>query len=336
MTLLGRCIVPSYGEWVHPEFDGPLPTYANSTPVVEPPGSGPGNWAGGPSAALGPDGAIYLAYRLRRPVGRGYANVVARSEDGERFEILATLDRDAFDCESLERPALVSLPGGGWRIYVSCATTGSKHWRIDVIDADSPADFDPAKRRTILPGDSTEALKDPVVIRTVDAWHMWVCAHPLEVAGAEDRMSTRYATSENGIDWELHGVAIAPTEGAWDGRGARVASVIMTGDGVLAYYDGRASAAENAEEHTGLAAGPPQHLRPCGDAPIPGSPFGTGSLRYISMVAVDGGYRLYFETSRRDGAHDLRTEYVPFPRSPSQSEKSSPVSRSRSRMSSSK
>jgi hypothetical protein len=262
--------------------------------------------------------------------------VVARSGDGEHFEVLATLERDAFDCDSLERPALVSLPDGGWRIYVSCATPGSKHWRVDVIDADSPASFDPAKRRTILPGDSTEALKDPVVIRTVDGWHMWVCSHPLEVAGAEDRMSTRYATSENGIDWELHGFAIAPTQGTWDGRGARVASVIMTGDEVLAYYDGRANSAENAEEQTGLAIGSPQHLRPCGDGPIPGSPLGTGSLRYISLVAVEGGYRLYFETSRRDGAHDLRTEYVPFPRSPSQSEKSSPVSRSRSRMSSSK
>ena len=45
------------------------------------------------------------------------------------------LDRESFDCESLERPALVALPGGGWRLYVSCATPGTKHWRVDALDA---------------------------------------------------------------------------------------------------------------------------------------------------------------------------------------------------------
>ena len=51
--------------------------------AVEPPGSGDGFWAGGPSI-VHDDGVFHLAYRLRRPVdqGRGYANVVARSEDG--------------------------------------------------------------------------------------------------------------------------------------------------------------------------------------------------------------------------------------------------------------
>jgi hypothetical protein len=264
---------------------------------------------------MGPDGAIYLAYRLRRPIGsgRGYANVVARSDDGEHFETICVLDREDFDCESLERPALVTLPDGGWRIYISCATPGTKHWRVDAVDADSPDRFDPTTRLTILPGSATEALKDPVVLHHDDGWHMWVCSHPLDQAGSEDRMATLHAISDDGLDWEMQGVAIAPTPGSWDERGARVAAVIMNGEGVLAYYDGRASAADNAEEHTGLATGSPQHLRASGEGPIPGSPFGTGSLRYLSVVQVDGGYRLYFETSLRDGAHDLRTEYVPFP-----------------------
>jgi hypothetical protein len=103
----------------------------NATTAIEPPGSGVGYWAGGPSAVW-QGGAYYLAYRLRRPVdkGRGYANVVARSEDGCHFETVATVTSAQFGAASLERPALVPLASGGWRLYVSCSTLGSKHWWV--------------------------------------------------------------------------------------------------------------------------------------------------------------------------------------------------------------
>ncbi len=48
--------------------------------------------------------------------------MIARSDDGVSFETVTVLEREAFDCDSLERPALVVLPDGTWRIYVSCAT----------------------------------------------------------------------------------------------------------------------------------------------------------------------------------------------------------------------
>src|SRR5207244_12689827 len=72
-----------------------LPRPDESTVVIAPPAPGLGYWAGAPSAALGDDG-IYLAYRLRRPIGagRGYAIAVARSLDGVHFETLATIGRD--------------------------------------------------------------------------------------------------------------------------------------------------------------------------------------------------------------------------------------------------
>src|SRR5215471_10207850 len=74
----------------HPEA-ALLPRPDKSTVVIAPPGTGRGYWAGAPSAALGDDG-IYLAYRLRRPIGagRGYAVAVARSADGVRFETLTS------------------------------------------------------------------------------------------------------------------------------------------------------------------------------------------------------------------------------------------------------
>jgi hypothetical protein len=293
----------------------PIPDPDRAAVVVVAPGDGPGYWAGAPSAALAPDGSIYLAYRLRRPVGsgRGYANVVARSDDGERFETVAVIERDGFDCDSLERPALVALPGGGWRMYVSCATPGSVHWRVDVLDADDPAHFDPGTARTVLPGDDHTGVKDPVVLRHDGRWHMWLCCHFIDNPEDADRMETRHGVSDDGITWRLGGVALAPTPGTWDQRGTRVAAVLVEDGSWLAYYDGRASAAANAEELTGIAVGSTPDRLVAQPGPVATSPDCVdGSLRYLDVVALpDGGKRLFYEATRRDGAHDLRTEYVP-------------------------
>src|SRR6266571_2227138 len=83
--------------------------------------------------------------------------------DGESFEPLLVVDKDEFGAESLERPALAIAPDGGWRLYMSCATPGTLHWRVDVLEAANPAGFDPARRRTVLPGNEATAVKDPVI-----------------------------------------------------------------------------------------------------------------------------------------------------------------------------
>ena len=94
-----------------------LPSFDDATVVVPAPGVGPGNWAGAPSALL-EDGTFWITYRVRRPLdrGRGVAVVVARSEDGVRFEPVAHVRREQFGAESFERPALGRLPEGGWRL----------------------------------------------------------------------------------------------------------------------------------------------------------------------------------------------------------------------------
>ena len=217
------------------------------------------------------------------------ANVVARSTDGVRFEPVAEVTKDRFGAESLERPALVHTPEGRWRLYVSCATPGTKHWWVDVLEADTPEGLADAPRRTVLPGSDRHAVKDPVVLHSGGLWHLWASVHPLDLPQHEDRMTTEYATSPDGLDWTWRGTALAPTPGAWDARGVRVSAVFEAPGGLAATYDGRASAAENWEERTGLALPARRSglLRiAVGDAPVAESPEGLRGLRYLSVVAA--------------------------------------------------
>jgi hypothetical protein len=291
-------------------FRSALSPDAQSDLVVSPADPGPGSWAGAPSALV-VDGLIYLAYRLRRPIGqgRGFANVIARSRDGVRFETVVTLGKDAFGAESLERPAIAVTPEGRWRVYVSAATPGTKHWRVDVVEADSPEELATAPHRTVLSGNPQLAVKDPVIVLHQGSWHLWASCHPLDDPTATDRMTTDYATSDDGLDWTWHGTAMRGTDGEWDGRGVRVASVLLDRPDPVAFYDGRATAAENWEERTGVAAiDRLDTLRALGDTPVGESTYPPGGLRYVSVVnPPDGLTRLYYEVTRPDGAHELRT-----------------------------
>jgi hypothetical protein len=287
--------------------------------AVEPPAAGPGAWVGAPSALL-VDGTYWLAYRVRLPVGagRGVANVVARSSDGVRFETVAVVDKEEFGAESLERPALVRTPDGRWRLYVSCATPGTKHWRIDVVEADDPIGLSTAPPRTVLPGGADHAVKDPViVIDDAGLWHLWASVHPLDLVGEEDRMTTEHYTSPDGLDWTHAGRSLDRSADGWDTRGVRVTAV-LPGPQPLAWYDGRASAAENWEERTGLAMGTDLHsfTRTSLD-PVAQSPYAPYGLRYLALLALPdcpssagGRYRIYYEGTRADGAHELRTQLL--------------------------
>ena len=286
-----------------------MPQPERSVVAVGPPAPGEGTWAGAPSAALG-NGEIYLAYRLRRPEGqgRGYAVVVARSADGVHFETLLTIRREELGAESLERPALVMTPDGDWRLYLSCATPGTKHWRVEVLQAGDPGAFDARRSRVVLPGDARTAVKDPVIVRDGGVWHLWASLHPLDDPDQTDRMATGYARSSDGLAWTWQGTAVSPRPGEWDSRGARVTAVRLAPGSVVAYYDGRASAAENFEERTGIATGMgPASLTAHG--PIAQSPYDGGGLRYLCILGLaDSRERYYYEMTRADGSHELRTE----------------------------
>jgi hypothetical protein len=285
-----------------------LPEPERSATVMRPEASGPGSWVGSPSA-LTRDGEIVLVYRLRHQGARGHSIGIARSADGEHFTNVALITKDEMDAESLERPSLTVTAHDTWRLYVSCATRGTRHWRVEVLEATAPHRFNPATRAVLLPGDAGRAVKDPVITWHDGKWHMWACIHPLGDPANTDRMWTEYATSADGLDWDFPGPALVPRDGQWDSRGARVTAVQFVPAGVLAYYDGRATAAGNFEERTGVAFGAtPGMLTAIGTGPVAQSTAGGHGLRYLTVLPLGHGRRrLYYELTVEGGAHELRT-----------------------------
>lgn len=288
----------------------PALSYDGARVVIPAPGEGPGNWAGAASAVL-VDGTFWLTWRNRRPLtdGRGVTVSIARSDDGEHFETVAEVHRNDFGAESFERPVLIPVPGLGWRLYLSCATPGSKHWWVDSLTAATPEQLPGGDRQVVLPGDDEVAVKDPVITYRPDdpvSWVMWLCCHPLADAGHEDRMTTRRLTSADGLVWIDRGEVLSPRADTWDARGARV-STVLTEQPLTVLYDGRADAASNWYERTGVARWDGDRLVPDDGEPI-GSPHSDGAFRYAAAVPLpDGRTRFYVEAARPDGAHDLVT-----------------------------
>lgn len=294
----------------------PVPHWEKARVVIEPPGAGPGNWAGAANA-LFHGGFIYLTYRLRRPLeqGRGTSVFVARSKNGVSFEKRAEVNKEEMDAESLERAALAVTPEGKWRLYVSCATPNTKHWRIEMLEAESPDLLNASKRRVVLPGNAALAVKDPVIIQKSKRWDMWVTCHLLDQGDNEaDRMYSALTTSEDGINWSTLKSVLKGQPGHWDSRGARITSVLYNGEiPAVAYYDGRERADQNYEERTGVAFWDEKkgEFIQTEDKPI-GTPY--GGLRYLTQVELpNGSRRFFFEGTRKDGAHELRTELNPAP-----------------------
>jgi hypothetical protein len=303
--------------------------------VTEPPGEGPGWWAGAPSALYDRDARrFYLYYRLRKPrqFGRGVACYVAQSRDGVRFDTIWSATQQEFDSPSIEKGYLAKAPDGRWRLYVSFVDGATGKWRIDALDAGSPHGFDPASRRKAFAPDDlgVAGVKDPVVARVGGLYYMLVSYAPNPEAmapGDAERMHatadvyntgitkscTALATSEDGLDFAWRGEVFGPGTG-WDAYCGRLGAVLWTPPVFSVFYDGSASVAENYEEKTGLAVSFDLvcYERVSLSGPILTSPHASGSLRYIDAVQFDDVAFCYYEYARPDGSHELRMNRVPL------------------------
>ena len=198
----------------------PVPDLTRSTLVVPAPGDGPGYWAGGPSAVAVRRGRSGWPTASADPwaEGRGYANVIARS-DGRR----APSRRSPSSRPGSLRRRLPRAPGPGPAARWGLAPLRQlRHARAPCTGRSTPST--PTSRAAStrqrahhsLPGDEVTAHKDPVVHAGPDGWRAWLCCHALDDPSEADGMYTRFATSPDGLDWTLDGTALAPRPGAWD------------------------------------------------------------------------------------------------------------------------
>jgi hypothetical protein len=306
---------------------------AEGTTVLEPPGSGPGHWAGAPSILFDAEDVdtYYLYYRLRKPrgEGRGYMSVVADSADGVSFEPIWEAHKDAFDSPSVERGCLVKTPGGRYRLYLSLVDRADGTWKTDMMEADDPSRFDPDQRVRVLDPVplGLAGVKDPYVMVIGGLYWAVVSYAPLpggedaaELHATEDayatgltRSHTGLALSADGIHFDWVGDILSPAEGRWDAYAARIGSVLPVGPWFLAFYDGGASVEENYEEKCGLALSLDLRTfyRVSVDRPFAVSPEGSGALRYLDAITVDDDVLLYYEYCRADGSHELRMNRLP-------------------------
>ena len=301
--------------------------------VREPPGSGKGYWAGAPSAFYDLKARrFFLSYRLRKPLteGRGYLTCIAESEDGKSFQDIWTATAAQFQSPSIERSALLKTPEGRYRLYVSYVDGNDQRWRIDLLEADHPKDFDPSRRQPLLHPDDvdSEGVKDPYVILIGGMYFMYVPYGPkstvLPGSTAKDLHGTGnvfttalishptgLAVSTDGLHFQWKGDVLLPGDG-WDRNVARLSCMVYLPPVFTAFYDGRTGEGDVYEDRSGMAMGfTPDRLESLSrSGPILSSPWGTGSLRYMDIVALGDAFFYYYEISRADGSHELRGNRV--------------------------
>ena len=279
-----------------------LPRPDRAAVAVPPPGREPGTWAGAPSA-VARNGDIYLAYRLRRPIGagprlRGRGGEVRRRRalrddpdhrqggDGHRVAGAAR----AGPHPGRHLAAVPELRDHRHQALARRAARGQRPGRVRARDQPGRA----ARRQR-------SAVKDPVIVHQAGQWHLWASVHPLDDPDHTDRMATDYATSPDGMDWTWHGTALAPRPGEWDARGVRVAAVRLTSERVagLLRRPGHRGGELRGAHRRGRRQRPGRADRRSARAGVAGSDHAGCGLRYLTIVDLgDGRERWYYELTR--------------------------------------
>ena len=323
----------------------PIPVFdpADGILVRAPLGSGAGWWAGAPCATFDAvSNTFFLVYRQRQPraLGRGVECRIAASDNGIAFTDIWALPKTNLGALSIERTCLTRGLDSRWRLYISHVDQADHRWRISMLEADEPDQFDVQSVATLLTAEDVggEGVKDANVFTVGHAYYMLASYATREVAGSPENEAEKHASGDiynTGLTRSRTGAAVsgdgrhfqwigdvspvgaaaqaAAGASGWDAYCQRIGALApLDSGGFLAFYDGSASVEENYEEKTGMAL--TFDLRTYYSLSTAGptlvSPDGSGSLRYVDVLAVGHELFYYYEIARPDGSHELRVSIV--------------------------
>lgn len=313
--------------------------------VRSPLSDGPGWWAGAPTAMFDVQtNTFFLVYRQRQPrdLGRGTECRIAASDNGVTFKDIWALPKTSLHALSIERSCLLRCLDGKWRFYLSYVCEEDMKWRIALLEADEPDQFDPKQVEPLLLADevAVEGVKDPNVFMMGRMYYMLTSFATREKNFSDEQLAARHATGDiynTGLTRSRSGVAVSgdgrnfqwlgevpvinPVSNSgsgedstrWDSYCQRIGAILpLDAGGYLAFYDGSQNVEGNYEERTGLAHSFDlktfYSLSP--NQPALSSPVGSGSLRYIDVLPVGHELFYYYEIANADGSHELRVSVV--------------------------
>ena len=105
---------------------------------------------------------------------------------------------------------------------------------------------------------------------------------------------------------------MSPPRQGWDGFQRRLTSICYVEPVWVTFYDGATHRADSYDEFCGLAVSHDlENFRSLStDSPWVRSPHGSGSIRYLQALPVDGKMHYFYEYTRADSAHELRHNVV--------------------------
>jgi hypothetical protein len=288
--------------------------------VREPPGAGYGYWAGGHKVTWDPEVGFVLFYRLRTPLERGRGGLcrVAVSRDGRAFEDVWEASKEDLAAGSIEVGHAVRHDEAGWRLYLSYERAGQPgYWRIDVLEGPSPDRFDTQGRRTVLdPGNfSVDFIKDPFVVRRPDGgYRLYATVNPRKGPRVDGQTVTTgpqeetvLAESDDGHYFETIEYVLAPPGArSWHGQRARLNGYIELEGSLVGSFDGSRTVYDNYEERCGLVTSTDGRRF---HRVVDSGPWIDG-IRDAFPLRVEDRVHWYYEFTRPDGSHDLRTSVV--------------------------
>lgn len=296
-----------------------------SKTVRVPPLKEKGSWVGAPSVIFDDSQEkFFLYYRLRNPRNkpmksinyhRGYEARIAESDDGVIFNDIWALSKQEYNALSFERACLRKV-NDKFHLYLSYNDINDETWKIDLLKASDPSNFDYNQKKTVLTpknkGKLVDHVKDPYLIKYDGQWIMFVNYHDQSVSKVSE---TGVAISENGNEFSWSKKDLFPQErNGWDKEIARFTTLIKTekkGKALMFYDCGSLMSEMVREEKTALGILDLADLKVkrLKDKRLPlESPHSSASLRYVDSFKRKGIVRLYYEFATRFATHELRTQ----------------------------